>query len=112
MLQIAKEHLIPLNETVDSLPAPQVTVLLTTNDTIYVAVNDVNGIICENLVKNQDTKVACMLTMWKDSGVDLSSHCFRLALVEMNECNMNTAIILQGENGLLTKALGATITNR
>ena len=114
LLQIAKENLTTLNETVDveGLPAPQVTVLLTANDAVYVAVNDVDGAICETLVKHQDTKVVCMLTMWKDCGVDLSSYRFRTALVKMDERNTDTAIILQGENGLHTKALGVTVTNR
>ena len=111
LLQIAKENLVTLNETVDveGLPAPQVTVLLTANDAVYVAVNDVDGAICETMVKNQDTKVVRMLTVWKDGGVDLSSHRFRVALVNMDERNTDTAIILQGENGLHTKALGVTI---
>ena len=112
LLQIAKENLTTLNETVDGLPAPQVTVLLTANDTIYVAINDVDGTVCETLVKNQDTKVVCMLTMWKDCGLDLSSYCFRTALVNMDERNTDTAMILQGENGLHTKALGVTVINR
>ena len=112
LLQIAKEKLVTVDETLDGLPAPQVTVLLTANDTIYTAVNDVDGIICEKMVKNQDTKVVGMLTLWKNGGVDLSSHRFRVALVDMNECNTDTAIILQGENGLHTKALGVTIDSR
>lgn len=112
LLQIAKENLTTLNETVDGLPAPQVTVLLTAHDTVYVAVNDVDGTICETLVENQDTKVVCMLTMWKDGGVDLSSYRFRTALVNMDERNTDTAMILQGENGLHTKALGVTVINR
>lgn len=112
LLQIAKENLTTLNETVDGLPAPQVTVLLTANDTVYIAVNDVDGTICETLVENQDTKVVRMLTMWKDGGVDLSSYRFRTALVKMDERNTDTAMILQGENGLHTKALGVTVINR
>ena len=114
LLQIAKENLMTLNETVDvdGLPAPQVTVLLTANDAVYVAVNDADGRICETMVKNQDTKVVRMLTVWKDGGVDLSSYRFRVALVNMDERNTDTAIILQGENGLHTKALGVTIMNR
>lgn len=113
LLQIAKENLMTLNETVDvdGLPAPQVTVLLTANDAVYVAVNDVDGAICETLKHENDTKVVRMLTMWKDGGVDLSSHRFRVALVNMDERNTDTAIILQGENGLHTKPLGVTITN-
>lgn len=111
LIQIAKERLATVDEAVDveGLPAPQVTVLLTSNDAVYVAVNDVDGAICETLKHESDTKVVRMLTMWKDGGVDLSSYRFRLALVEMNACNADTAIILQGENGLHTKALGATM---
>ena len=86
--------------------------MLTSNDAVYVAVNDVDGAICETLKHENDTKVVCMLTMWKDGGVDLSSHRFRVALVNMDERNTDTAIILQGENGLHTKALGVTIINR
>ena len=114
LLKIVKENLMTLNDTVDveGLPAPQVTVLLTSNDAVYVAVNDVDGAICETLKHESDTKVVRMLTMWKDGGVDLSSHRFRVALVNMDERNTDTAIILQGENGLHTKALGVTITNR
>lgn len=114
LLKIANENLAIIDEAVDveGLPAPQVTVLLTANDAVYVAVNDVDGTICETLVKNQDTKVVCMLTVWKDGGVDLSSHRFRVALVNMDERNADTAMILQGENGLHTKALGVTVINQ
>ena len=111
LIQIAKEKLATVDDTVDvdGLPAPQVTVLLTSNDALYVAVNDVDGAICETLKHENDTKVVRMLTMWKDGGVDLSSYRFRVALVEMNACNADAAIILQGENGLHTKTLGATM---
>ena len=111
LIQIAKEKLATVDEAVDveGLPAPQVTVLLTANNTVYVAVNDADGRICETMVKNQDTKVVRMLTVWQDGGVDLSSYRFRVALVEMNACNTDAAIILQGENGLHTKTLGATM---
>ena len=111
LIQIAKEKLATVDDTVDveGLPAPQVTVLLTANDAVYVAVNDVDGRICETLKHENDTKVVRMLTMWKDGGVDLSSYRFRVALVEMNACNAYAAIVLQGENGLHTKALGVTI---
>lgn len=111
LIQIAKEKLATVDDTVDveGLPAPQVTVLLTANDAVYVAVNDVDGAICETLKHESDTKVVRMLTMWKDGGVDLSSYRFRLALVEMNACNADASIVLQGENSLHTKTLGATM---
>ena len=111
LIQIAKEKLMTVDETVDvdGLPAPQVTVLLTVNDAVYVAVNDVDGAICETLKQESDTKVVRVLTMWKDGGVDLPSYRFRLALVAMNACNADAAIVLQGENSLHTKRLGATL---
>ena len=43
--------------------------------------------------------------------MDLPSYRFRVALVEMNACNADAAIILQRENGLHTMPLGVTITN-
>ncbi len=106
---VAKNKLVTINETVDVLPKPQVTVLLTDNDNIYVAVNDVEGTICEELKRNKDINVIKMLTMWKDGQLDLSSIRFRNALVKMNEQNNNTDIILQGKEDYFIKRLSATL---
>ena len=43
MLEVARNKLATINEIVDGLPTPQVTVLLTNNDNVYVAVNDIDG---------------------------------------------------------------------
>ena len=112
LIQIAEANLTALNETADGLPTPQVTVLLTANGNTYLAVNDVDGMICEKLVNHQDTKVVRMLTMWKNGSVDLSSHRFRVTLIEMDRANAGTMVALPGVNGLHAKALGTTITNQ
>ncbi|MBQ7968544.1 MAG: hypothetical protein IJ292_01845 [Clostridia bacterium] len=109
MIRVAKNKLATINEPIDSLPSSQVTVLLTTNNNIYMAVNDIDGMICEELKRNKDTKVLKMLTMWKDGGLDLSSIRFRNALIEMNEQNNNTDVILQGKEDYLIKKLSVTI---
>ena len=109
LLEVATNKLATINEIVDGLPTPQVTVLLTKNDNVYVAVNDIDGMICEELKRNKDTKVIKMLTMWKDGRLDLSSIRFRNALIEMNEQNYDTDIILQGKEDCLIKKLSVTI---
>ena len=109
MFNIARNKLENINEVVEGLPAPQVTVLLSDNNTIYVAVNDGDGTICKKLKNADDTKIIRMLTMWKDGGIDLSSINFRKALIKMDEENNNTDIILQGKGSYLIKKLAVTI---
>ena len=109
MLNIARNKLESINEIVDGLPAPQVTVLLSDNNTLSVAVNDVEGAICEELKRDKNTKIIQMLTMWKDGGIDLSSYNFRKALVDMDEENNNTDILLQGKEGHMIKKLAVTM---
>ena len=109
MLEVAKNKLATINEIVDGLPAPQVTVLLSNNNNIYVAVNDIDGSICEELMCDNNTKITQMLTMWKDGSIDISSYAFRKTLVKTDEENNNTDIILQGKDGYLIKKLAVTI---
>lgn len=109
MIGIARNKLDIINECVCGLSLPQVTVLLTDNDNFYVAVNDLDGAICEELKRDGNTKIVKLLTMWKDGGIDLSSISFRKVLVEMDEYNQNTEIILQGKDGYIIKKLSATI---
>ena len=109
MFNIARNKLENINEVVEGLPAPQVTVLLSDNNTIYVAVNDGDGTICEELKRDKNTKIIRMLTMWKEGGIDLSSINFRKALIKMDEENSDTDIILQGKESYLIKKLAVTI---
>ena len=109
MLCIAKSKLATIDEIVEGLPAPQVTVLLVGDNNIYVAVNDIDGTICEELKCNSNTKIIKMLTMWKDGRVDLPSIDFRKALVKMDKDNNDTNIILQSKEHYLIKKLAETI---
>lgn len=110
MISIAKSKLTAINENINGLPSPQVTVLLTDKNNIYVAVNDVDGSICEELKRDKNTKIVKMLTMWKDGCIDLSSIGFRKALIKMNDYNNNTDIILQGKEDYIIKKLAITIS--
>ena len=110
MFNVARNKVANINdEIIDGLPAPQVTVLYTNKNNIYVAVNDGDGTICKKLKNADDTKIIRMLTMWKDGGIDLSSINFRKALIKMDEENNNTDIILQGKESYLIKKLAVTI---
>ena len=110
MMNMAKNTVVDIkNETVDGLPAPQVTVLYTSKNNIHIAINDVDGLICKKLKNADDTKIVQMLTMWKDGGIDLSSINFRKALIKMDEENNNTDIILHGKESYLIKKLAVTM---
>ncbi len=105
MFIIARNKLTTINEIFDGIPAPQVTVLFTENKHFYVAVNDVDGLICDELKSRKDTKVVRILTMWKNGQLDLSSLKFRKALIELDQYNYNTDIILQEKDGFNIKKL-------
>jgi hypothetical protein len=109
LISIARSKLNEISETVGGLLSPQVSVLLTDSDNIYIAVNDLDGVICEELKQNKTTKILRMVTMWKDGGVDLPSVTFRNALVKMDEYNKNTEVVLQGKDGYLIKKLSVTM---
>ena len=109
MLEVARNKLATVNEIIDGLPEPQVTILLTNHHNIYVGVNDVDGLICEKIKQDKDTMIIKMLTMWKGGRLDLSSRRFRNALIKMNDQNNHTDIILQGKEGYLIKKLAETI---
>ena len=105
MLETAKDKLTTVNEIADGLPAPQVTVVLTNNDNIYVTVNDVDGSICQKLKQNKDTTVVKILTMWKDGSIDLPSYSLRKALIKMDNKNCDASVLLQGKSQYLIKKL-------
>ena len=105
MLETAKSKLATVNEIADGLPAPQVTVVLTNNDNIYVTVNDVDGSFCQELKQNNDTNVVKILTMWKDGSIDLPSYSLRKALVKMNKDNINADVLLQGKERYIIKKI-------
>ncbi len=109
MLEIAEKKLDSLNESAVGLPASQVTVILTDCDNIYVAVNDFDGSVCEELRHDNNTKVVKLLTLWKNGGLDIPSFDFRQALIRLDDDNVNADIILQGKDGCLIKKLAVTM---
>ncbi len=109
MINTTKNKLNEITKGANGLPESQVTVLLSDNDKVYVAVNDFDGVICEELKQNKTTKILRMVTMWKDGGVDLPSVTFRNALVKMDEYNKSTEVVLQGKDGYLIKKLSVTM---
>lgn len=109
LFEIAKNRLENVDEKVNGLPEPQVTVLFTDNNNFYIAVNDIDGLICEELKRKNDTKIVRMLTMWKRGLLDLSSLKFRKALIELDQWNYRTDIILQAKDGYNIKKLSITM---
>lgn len=109
LFNIANNKLANIDKNAAGLPEPQVTVLFTDNGNYYVTTNDIDGMICNELKNKNDTKIINMLTMWKSGDIDLPSIRFRKALVELDESNCDTNIIVQGKDGCLVKKLSATI---
>jgi hypothetical protein len=109
MIHIAKSALFSLEDAGNELPQSQITVLLTEQNNTYIAKNDTQGLVCKELIEKNDTKVILAVTMWKNEEVDFPSWVFRKALVEMNEENNGTDILLQGKSDFVTKKLSATM---
>ena len=109
LFAIAKAEIADLDEKAEGMPALQVTVLLTYSNHFYVAVNDVDGTICEKMKQTNDTRVIKVLTMWKDGSIDLPSFDFRDALIQMDERNLNAEMILNGMGGYHTKTLAVSM---
>ena len=108
LLNLAKDTLLSLNETVVGIPASQVSVICTDKNNTYIAKNDIDGSICDQLISNDDTRIVKLLTIWKNGQVDLPSLAFRKAILEMNSENKDTNILLQGKEGLIVKKLFET----
>ncbi len=106
MLGIAKNSLSLIG---DKKPKEQVTVLFSDKNNCYIAVDDFDGLICEELRANKDTKIVRLLTMWKGEHIDLPSIKFRRALIELDEYNNDTDIILQGKENYIVKKLSVTM---
>ncbi len=108
LLHLAKNTLSNMEQMVGSLPEPQVSVLATEKN-VYIAKNDVEGSICNELVCQNDTKIVNILTMWKNGQVDLPSFAFRKAVLAMNSKNKDTDILLQSAEGFVVKKLSETM---
>lgn len=109
LLNLAKDTLLSLKESVIGIPAPQVSVIYTDKNNTYIAKNDIDGSICDQLISNDDTRIVKLLTMWKNGQVDVPSFAFRKAIIEMNTANKDTDILLQGSEGFIVKKLSQTM---
>ena len=108
MYEKALEAVSSLEQTVDGWPAPQVTVLLTTKNHIYVIENDDLSVLAMLKAQN-DTQIDKILTIWKDGGIDLPSYTVRNALLELNSANLDAEILLQIERGYRQVKLSVTM---
>ena len=109
LIKLAKDTLFSLKESVIGIPAPQVSVICTNKNNTYIAKNDIDGSICDQLISNDDTRIVKLLTMWKNGQVDVPSFAFRKAIVEMNAQNKDTDILLQESEGFIVKKLSQTM---
>ncbi|MFC0396799.1 hypothetical protein [Paenibacillus mendelii] len=105
MLELLKSNLAEETPAPNSDMSPQATALLTDHGNVYVAVcRDVVGSDCgyDNMLTYMktrgETRILKMVTMWKDGGIDLSSMNFRETIYEMNKENIETEILVLGEN--------------
>ena len=102
LIEIAKEKI--------SESDSQITVLLSSKNNIYTIFDDFDGNFCAELLKNNDTEIVTMVSIWKNKlEIDLSSIKFRKSLLDLNKNNANTNIILKSLNGLNPKKLSDTI---
>ncbi|UVI27406.1 hypothetical protein [Paenibacillus spongiae] len=105
MLELLKSDLAEETPVPNSEMPPQATALLTDHGNLYVAVcRDVFGSDCgyDNMLTFMktrcETRILKMVTMWKDGGIDISSMNFRESIYEMNKENIETEILVLGEN--------------
>jgi cytidine deaminase len=101
MLELLKSNLAEETRT----PYLQATALLTDHGNVYVAVcRDFIGSDCgyDNMLTYMktrgETRILKMVTMWKDGGIDLSPMNFRESIYEMNKENIETEVLVLGEN--------------
>jgi hypothetical protein len=97
MLMKAKSALSEVTPLPGSKPGsklPQVTVLLTDQDNVYLTNQDEENELIDKLKAKNDTKILKMVSMWMGGQVDLSSMDFRKSICEMNKDNLETEILL------------------
>ena len=96
--------------------AIEVNVLLTSGGQIFsIPVYRLEDIIDESYCRQQlrnipDTKVDCILSMWRDSScIDMPSYALRTQLLALNPDNRDTAVFLFGEHGIHPFPLARTM---
>ena len=62
----------------------------------------------DKLVEEKDTQIERLICMWAGGGFDLPSYTFRKKLCQINQANLNTKMLLQGEYYLIEKTITQT----
>lgn len=106
LLSAARMHLEHIDEKVADWPAPQVTVLVSSQSRVYAVCNDAYEMVLAEMTRNQDTHILRMLTLWKDGQLELPYHALRKALAALDQRNLETAIYFSDER---YKKLAVTI---
>ncbi len=65
--------------------------------------------IIKKLKKTRNLQIESMICMWNDGTADLPSMAFRKQLCELHASNKETLMLLQGEDGYITKTICQTL---
>ena len=82
-----------------------VYVLETVDGNIHIILNNDFQKTLDTMAKANDTVVAKMVAMWNEGCVDVPSYAFRKALLELDDANRQTKVLLRSESGYITKAI-------
>ena len=93
----------------ESLPAPLVYVLETAAGNVYTIFNNDFQKTLDTLAQAGDTVVTKMVAMWEGECVDVPSYAFRKALLELDDANRQTKVLLRSESGYITKPMGSML---
>lgn len=91
--------------------AAQVIVVRTNKKNIYLFVNHEISIeeerqFINSLLEKNDTIITELLCMWNSKELDVPSWNFRTLLIELHPDNKKAKLVLQGNEGYITKELG------
>lgn len=106
MMEMAAKELQMVDTAPENLPAPLVYVLETVAGNIHTVVNNDFQKTLDALAQSGDTVVIQLVAMWKGACVDIPSYAFRKALLELDDANRHTKVLLRSERGYITKPLG------
>ena len=99
MMAMAKKELCLIDAAV------LVYVLETASGNIHTVVNNDFQKTLDVLTQSDDTMVTKLVAMWKEGCVDVPSYAFRKSLLELDDANRQTKVLLRSENGYITKPI-------
>ena len=99
MLDMAKKELCLIDAAV------LVYVLETASGNIHTVVNNDFQKTLDVLTQSDDTMVTKLVAMWKEGSVDVPSYAFRKSLLELDDANRQTKVLLRSESGYIMKTI-------